>query len=250
MKTRKKLRTATLMIGILLSFTACGQNSKIEEIPNQSLTEEKNIVSLQFKDYILNNNITEIVESKVVEIIERYSVNDADYIIFINEDDKDNLHSGVLTNNKIYDFQTVSILEQTNYSELFSLQEIDLFGKQLVKIQGILGANYSPSNYYYIEKQVPRLFLHSEGHTFEDDLDDDGIQDIVSVVSGGVTTDIDIYKYNDDKLSAANLNEALNAVTVLYNQDDKTFEVYFVDQPNAPKYYELTKEGLKEAIKP
>lgn len=208
--------------------------------------QKQNDISLQFKDYTSDGNFTEISESKIVETIEQYTINDIKYIVFIHENDSNNMHSGVIINDKIYELQKISMMEDKNNNDLFSVNEIDLYDKQLVKIQGVLGSNYAPTNYYYIENQLPQLFLHSEGHTVEVDLDNDGTQEIISIIAEGVTTDIDIYNYNNDNLFVANLNEALNAISVIYNRDSKVFEAYFKDKPNQPKYYKYTKEGLKE----
>jgi hypothetical protein len=134
------------------------------------------------------------------------------------------MHSGVIINDKIYGLQKISMMEDKNNNDLFSVNEIELYDKQLVKIQGVLGSNYAPTNYYYIENQSPQLFLHSEGHTVEVDLDNDGTQEIISIIAEGVTTDIDIY--NNDNLFVTNLNEALNAISVIYNRDSKAFEAY------------------------
>lgn len=242
MKVIKLLGVATLAIGILFSSVACEQKST-EELP---IAEEQNDISLQFKDYTSDDNFNEIDENKIVETIEQYTINDINYIIFVYENDTNNLHSGVIIDNKIYEFQKVSMMEDKNNNDLFSVSEIELYDKQLVKIQGILGANYAPTNYYYIENQSPQLFLHSEGHTVEVDLDNDGTQEIISTITGGVTTEIEIYKYSNGNLFVANLNEALNAISIIYNRDNKVFEAYFKDKPNQPMFYEFTKDGLKE----
>ncbi|WP_313560048.1 hypothetical protein [Ruminiclostridium cellobioparum] len=212
---------------------------------NQPITKESNGILLNFKDVVVENNISCINENKIQKIINQHNVDDNKFIIFIREDDKDDFHSGVVINKKIYDFGKISSQIDKSNLDLDTIEEIDPFGESLIKIQGAMGLNYVLTNYYSIDNNLPKIFLVAEGHTEELDLDEDGIQEIVSSVVAGVTSFIDIYEYNDGKLTVSNLNEELNAVTVIL-KDGKVFEAYFEGLPNQPKQYKYSHKKLIE----
>ncbi|MDF2678544.1 MAG: hypothetical protein K0Q97_2896 [Bacillota bacterium] len=242
MKFIKLVGVATLTFAILITNTACEKSLKIKDISNQPVVEEQ-IVPLQFKDVIIENTINEINENKIQEILKQHNVGDNKFIIFTDKEDTDNFHSGVIIGNKIYDFGIVSMIG--NLDELYSLQELGIYEKHLVKIQGAMGANYAPTNYYLIDNNVPQLFLHTEGHTQELDIDKDGVKEIVTSVPGGVATSIEIYEYNNENFSMVDINENLKALSV-HLEDNNIINVYFNDQQSNSKKFEYTEKELRE----
>lgn len=94
-----------------------------------------------------------------------------------------------------------------------------------------MGANYAQTNYYFIIKNMPQLFLHTEGHTKEIDLDKDGVKEIISSVPGGATSSIEIYEYDNEKFSMVDVNETLNALSV-HLEDNNIITAYFGDLPS------------------
>ncbi|WIV12921.1 hypothetical protein [Proteiniborus sp. MB09-C3] len=245
MKIIKILGLTIVTLAILFTNTACGENSEPENTQNQSAIEEQYIIPLQFKDVVIENNITHINEDKIQEIIKQHNVGDNKFIIFIHKEDKEDFHSGVIINKKIYDFGKVSMLIEKNNSDLYSIEEVKLFGINSVKIQGAMGSNYALTNYYFIDNDLPQTLLRAEGHTEELDLDKDGMQEVVSSVVAGATSFINIYEYDNGKLTVSNLNEALDAITVII-KDGKVFEAYFEYLPNQLKQYEYLHKKLIE----
>lgn len=239
----KLVGVATLTFALIITTVACEQSIKIKDMSNQPVEEEQNIVPLQFKDVNIQNTINEINENKIQEILKQHNVGDNKFIIFINKEDIDYFHSGVIIGNKIYDFGIVSL--NGNVDSLYTLQEIVIYDKHLVKIQGAMGANYAPTNYYLIDNNVPQLFLHTEGHTQELDIDKDGVKEIVATIPGGVTTSIEIYEYNNENFSMVDINETLKALSV-YLEDNNIINVYFNDQQSNSKKFEYTEKGLRE----
>lgn len=245
MKLTKILGVIAISSAVIFTSIACGQGTEAKPIP--PVTQEQKAVPLKFKSVTVENTITSITTNKIHEIIKQYNVGDDKYIIFMEKGDTENLHSGVIINNKIYGFGKVSMMGEKNSTDLYDVKELELYGKKVAKITGTLGANYAPTNYYYVENQPPQILLHSEGHTKEIDLDNDGIEEIISSTPLGVASSTDIYKYDNGSFTFANLNEALNAITVYpTDMDWKVFEAYFKDLPNQPKNYEYTQEGLEE----
>ncbi len=247
MKAKILLGVIAISSVVIFSIIACGQGVKSEAKSIPPITQEQKAISLKFKSVTVEDNTVNISEDVIVKIFKQYEIEGNKYIIFTVKDDTENLHSGVIIDKKIYDFGIVSMMGDKNSTDFYSIEELELYGKQLVKIRGFLGANYATTNYYFIENQVPQVFLHSEGYTKEVDLGGDGIQEIVASTSLGAASFADIYKYENGSFTVTNLNEALNAITVyLAETDGKVFEAYFKDLPNQPKHYEYTKLGLKE----
>lgn len=241
----KLVGVATLTFALVITNTACEQSFEIKDISNHPVVEKQNVVPLQFKDVIIENTINEINENKIQEILKQHNVGDNKFIIFVDKEDTDNFHGGVIIGNKIYDFGIVSMMG--NLDDLYSFQELDIYEKRLVKIQGAMGANYAPTNYYLIDNNVPQLFLHTEGHTQELDIDKDGVKEIVTSVPGGVTTSIEIYEYNNENFSMVDINETLKAVSA-YLEDNSIINVYFNDQQSNSIKYEYTENELREII--
>lgn len=247
MKLKKLLGVVVISSAVIFTTIACGQGAKSEAKYISPVTQEQKTISLKFKPVTVEDNIVSITKDEIIEIFKQYDFGDNKYIIFTKREDTENLHSGVIISKKIYDLGKASIMGDKDNTDLYSVKELELYGKKLVKISSILGANYASTNYYYIDNQVPKLFLHSEGYTRETDLDGDGIQEIVASTSFGVTSSADIYKYENGSFTVTNLNEALNAITVYPTKTDKkVFEAYFKDQTDHIKHYEYIKQGLKE----
>lgn len=243
MKFIKFLGVVTLTFSIIITNTACDQSLKLKDESNQTVVEEQNVIPLQFKDLIIKNTINEINDNKIHEILKQHNIGDNKFIIFIDEEDADNFHIGVIIGEKIYDFGIVSKIGSLD--DLYTLQEIGIYKKHLVKIQGAMGANYAPTNYYLIDNDVPQLFLHTEGHTQELDLDKDGVKEIVASVPGGATTSIEIYEYNNGKFLMVDINETLKAISV-YLEDNNIINAYFKDQKSNSKKFKYTGKELRE----
>ncbi len=238
-----------IIIGTTVIFTnvACERRGIMEDSSAPRETQQQNKISLIFEPVTMEDKIIGIAANEIQEVIQLYNIENNKYFIFIKKEDTKNLHSGVIIDKKAYDFGEVSMIADKNSTNLFSIEELKLYNKQLVKINGSLGANYAPTNYYYIDNQVPKLLLHSEGHTKEVDLNNDGVYEIVALTAFGVASSTDIYQYSNDTFVVVNLNKALDAITVYPKETDwKVFEAYFNNLPNQPKHYKYTQNALKE----
>lgn len=144
------------------------------------------------------------------------------------------ISGSIHVNEKVYLIEDIS-MEGTS-DEFYGIEETEVFGKNAIKIYGILGSNYSVSYYWFYEqKQVENSIIKVEGNTEEIDLDDSGSKEIIT--SLGTVSETSIYLMREDQIFVSNINKSINAQAVYFlNRDARlAFEVYF--GPNEMEYY-------------
>jgi hypothetical protein len=179
----------------------------------------------------------------VKKIFKEYKFNGCQFIIFQKTDDDENAHSGVIINQKIYDFGEVATLFQTNSVKF---DTVNLYGDDLVKIQGSFGAIYAPTRYYAIltngTDKFPYLELNVENYAYtEIDLDGDGQKEVIETSMSSAF----IHKYIQNSFHWADLLADLNAKNVSFDPSKKLFTAYFENE-SKPKYYEYKQGTLIE----
>lgn len=113
-----------------------------------------------------------------------------------------------------------------------------------------MGASYAAYDYYAQIDGVPELIASVTNCPYEADLNNDGVQELISETQG-VFSEVKIYSSNDNKIGCINLNNILKnglgiqSLFVYYNEDLVAFEVYLLDEdgvesalPSYLVYYE------------
>jgi hypothetical protein len=103
----------------------------------------------------------------------------------------------------------------------YAVQNTDALNKNLIKATGYCGANCAVT--YYIDSSTnPTHSLRIYGNTFEKDIDNDRVNEIISTM--GTAAQTSIYKIIDDKVMMADLNKTLHLDAVWYDNKSKKFK--------------------------
>lgn len=218
---KQNIKMTLILMIILILVTACSRNDKT--------------YSLNFTviNYI---KLNEFNESFTEEIIKEAKVNEEITVYLYKDKESNQINGRINMNDKYHNIGEVSMDSMTD--ELYGIKEVQLFGKKAVKIYGILGANYAKSYYWFYKENLENSLISVDGNTTEIDLNNDNQNEIISTT--GTIPETKIYMVKDDKIVTADVNESIGAKSVIYNENENLFEVYF--EANKFEYYVL-KEG-------
>ncbi len=177
-------------------------------------------------------------KGSISKIVKEKDIGNGRVIIF--EKNREYFNAAFERDKKIYDLGAVS---ENFLSDiiLLSINETKIGEKELVRIDGVFGANCAQSNYFMIDGSSPVKFLTLDGNVTEMDLDKDGKTEIVT--SSGTGAQTFIYKCTDENILVADVNKTLgNAIAVIYRNN--YFEAYYKDKANVPMYFKYTKDGF------
>lgn len=164
-------------------------------------------------------------------------------IIYLKKGDIDHLYAALDRNNIVYDLGVAAGYAYDQDDDL-TVTNIMLFQKDVVKIQGAVGAAASKTRYIDLTDGTPKLLLDvDEGHASESDVDHDGQQEIV--VSAGTVPYTSIYRWKDGQIERCQLNEALQAEAVSITEEGAVLGAFGLDQSDIRLYW-LKRDGLKQ----
>lgn len=145
--------------------------------------------------------------------------------MYTKADDSEDLHGGYGGKDGPYDLGPVgSILNSDN--GLNCVRALQLYGKTLIKFQGVFGSHVLRTNYFAIEEGVPKPFLSVDGLTAEMDINGDGKKEIVAELSGTIPS-VSIFEWDGKSLLASSVDKALGADSVEFNHEDGSFRAYY-----------------------
>ncbi|TFB22820.1 hypothetical protein E3U55_06170 [Filobacillus milosensis] len=185
----------------------------IEQLEKQpSVWNERENQPIGQKDFIkLNWTQVDIVNEELPIIEEPESLEKEGPYVFYENDGP--IHGAILHNDRYYDLGKVAMV---NASHTINISEKTLFGEGVIRIDGVLGANYSQSNYYKLGENSVKLILTVDGNLQEVDVDRDGQREIV--VSTGTASETIVYRKQEDYLEKVNINDVLGVQSVIYNE--------------------------------
>lgn len=190
-------------------------------------------ISLSFEPVQTEQRISKISHIDTKHIVKQQSISSGTIIIFTQPNDARNLYGAFKTKNAIYHLGVVGGRSPTT-NQLISITPLHLFGKTLVRIKGVFGANTPLENYFEIRGGKIHPFLRvATGNTSEVDLDNDGTDEIIS--SWGTLTTTYVYKRVRGQFYVANINKALGATAVLLNSQN-IFNVWFTNAKGPIQY--------------
>lgn len=197
--------------------------------------------TLEFKPTDIKSEIKIISEQAIGKITGELLVDDALVFLYEPKINAEEINGGLKINDKYYDVGQISVYQTGNEIEIKNL-----FGKQVIKFSGSLGANYSQAIYIVIEDSKPRVLLQVDGHAIEKDIDMDNEEEVIS--TWGTLANTKIYKSIENSVMVSDINESVNAQVVLYDNNTNVFEIY--KKPNEPRYYTLSNQILTEVKNP
>lgn len=215
-------------------YTPASTHIKITEEDSTKENSVQKVIPLAFEKVDFEQKIEILYKNSIEKVIQEHNAEGSTFFIFNKKNDDFNKYLGVKLD-KLYE------VGQVGYGNFEpQIKSTFLFGKSLIRIDGIVGST-SPVTYYIdMENNVPKIFLYLNGTVNEIDVDSDGNNYIISTVLGST----EIYKAENGQLIYSSLNKTLNAERVHYLGEKNDF--IFVAYSEASGYlkYKLTKEGL------
>ncbi|MCS7463416.1 hypothetical protein N0M98_25245 [Paenibacillus doosanensis] len=205
---------------------------------------EDNVQELQWRTYTSGEELRVMKDGlgqddrivKEVSLITGTSSGKIKVILYERTDDSIYVHAALVKDDTAYDLGAVAALSD----EQVQIQDSFLFRKEVIKIQGAVGAAASMTRYIDIEDGVPKpLLLIDEGHASEYDVDHDGQEEVIA--SSGTIPSLSVYRLKDGRIERCQLNEALQADAVVMTEEGAV-AAYFGQE--RVKLYWLKVEGL------
>lgn len=166
--------------------------------------------------------------------------------IYEKAEDSEDLHGGYGGKDGYYDLGPIgSIINSHN--GLTCVRALQLYGKTLIKFQGVFGSHVLRTNYFAVEEGVPKPFLSVDGLTTEMDVDGDGKKEIVAELSGTIPS-VNIFKWDGKSLLVSSVDKALGADSVGFDREDGSFRAYYKANAGANSdgiAYQYTGNGLE-----
>lgn len=206
-----------LFIIFALILSGCNKNELTDTSIQLDFNPIQSNIELQIVDYD-------------IEIIKEITVGGYKAILFRLNQEGD-IYGGVYIKNEIYSIGSVSM--NLTPDNLLAVAQSDVFGKNLIRFSGILGANYARSVYIEVENSSVKPLIEVDGNIVEVDLDEDGIKEVVTTI--GTIPNISIYRIENNYISVSNINASISAQAVLFNREIRKFRVYF--EPNQSYFY-------------
>ncbi len=197
-------------------------------------TPAQKVIPLAFENLDFEQEMQTLNENSIKEVIKEYHAEGVSLFTFRKKDDDFIIYLGIKAD-KLYE------VDEVGYGNFeVQIKSTFLFGKSLIRVEGIVGSTAPVTYYIYIENSVPRIFLFLSRAVSEIDVDSDGNKDIISSVLGST----EIYKIKNDQLMYSSLNEILNADNVFFLSEEKDLIFVAYPEPSEQIKYKLTKEGL------
>ncbi|WP_372630650.1 hypothetical protein [Cohnella sp.] len=266
-----KLRLLFVAAAILLSGSACnhaaerGNQADAEAIESSEAAHTANAVAappaesghavtegdvpLRWENYSNSDSVRLLAGGlkQAERIVKETSVYAADgfrepkIVVYVRKNDTDNLYGALVNGDKSYDLGAVAGYAYAG-DDPVTVRNLWLFGKEVVKIQGSVGAAASISRYFELVGDVPKpLLTVADGHASEADVDHDGWPEVVS--SSGTSPYTVVYRWRDGRIERCALNDALKAEAVYFNDEGAVTAAFGQDQSQLRLYW-LEEKGL------
>ncbi|HBB29411.1 MAG TPA: hypothetical protein DC000_09230 [Clostridiales bacterium] len=224
---------------IILSVTLIlnGCNDQVNNDNEDTGNKNVNLTFNQIEG--VKNEIALLDASESYNIILNKNIKLGDLFVYML--DKGNvLYGGLKFENKIYSLGVISdALIDKDQLELF---DINVGSMYIFGIQGTYGSHTIERNYFTLEDNMPTKILQISGYAVEKDLDNDGFIEFINTYGTIPTTEI--YIFQDNKVFVSNLNNALNAESVILNKDTLNFEVNFKEEQSEPMLFKYKNKSL------
>ncbi|MBE3595194.1 MAG: hypothetical protein IMX04_09220 [Candidatus Carbobacillus altaicus] len=116
-------------------------------------------------------------------------------VIYAKKGDADHLHAALIRDGIVYDLGPAAGYAY-DQDDALTVNNLMLFQKEVVKVQGAVGATALKRLYIDLTDGIPKLLLTvDEGNASESDVDHDGLPEVV--VSAGTIPHTSIYRWKD-----------------------------------------------------
>ena len=185
-------------------------------------------------------------KSQIGNMMDSADVDGGTAFIYKKADDKEYWHGGYAGKDGFYDLGAVGNI-MNSADDLTYVKVLQLYGKTLIKLQGVFGSHVLSANYFAMEDGVPKPFLSVDGLSTEMDINGDGKKEVVAELSGTIPS-VNIFKSDGNSFSVASVDKALGVESVIFNHEDGSFIAYYKangqDNPDGIAY-QYTVNGLE-----
>ncbi|KUO75496.1 MAG: hypothetical protein APF77_22545 [Clostridia bacterium BRH_c25] len=236
-------------IGIIYAFAAGNVALDIEL--NGKAVDMPAAAPIQFTQVDSKQKIETENKMQIGNMIDSMDVDGGRAYIYEKADDMEDFHAGFAGRDAFYDLGAIGS-RNGSLNELAYVRAFELYGKLIVKFQGVFGSHVTNTSYFTIEQGVPKPFLLTEGITTEMDIDSDGMKEIIAELPGTIPS-VNIFEWDGDSFLTASADEALNAGSIIFNCEDGSFSAYYrfdnTEDTEVIDYY-YTNNGMRLKKKP
>lgn len=194
-------------------------------------------IPLEFKNADIAQSVEMLDKSVIKKIYIEKDISSGKAFIFANSNDKEWLHGGIKINDTYYDLGNVAMNLAEQEMETISINEVDFCNIKLLRIFGVMGANFGQTSYYSFYDGKPSTFVIINGNGIERDIDNDGNKEIISC--SGTSAYTYLYKYEDGYIKQSDINLALNAAAVFFDENTNSFSAYYNDEKIKSKLFKF-----------
>lgn len=210
-----------LILAFLYVLTGCASSNEVQ--PAENPGSQQNAEAANASSFAVAYEPVDALELKqaepslVGELVEIKKLDNAEIAVYRRADDENRLAATLQVGSTRYD------LGEIGYGPMkeFPVETVEVLGVTYLKLVGANGANSPITDYILPNSSGPSL-LRIDAHTVEADVDEDGVKEIVASV--GTAAETTLYKLQDQRIAASNLNELLKAQVVLYDFAGNTFQ--------------------------
>ncbi|MGG1658605.1 hypothetical protein [Brevibacillus sp. NRS-1366] len=232
----RQLRSYICILFLLLVMTGCGDQKPVGSTNSDA---ENGTIPLTYEPVKVDKQVMPLKKEDIQKIVKEVQVDQVKVIAFTKPNESDILlFGGIQIGTNLYEIGDIGA---PVYSDQLQVKTSSLFKQSVIDIGGLCGANCSFQYYLTINNNVPSIFLYLNSPPSIVNLDQDGIEAIITSYGSPNAYETVIYTIQNNQLVSVNLNKALNARSVLYT--DPTFVVQMTDNA-PPQEYKYTKNGL------
>lgn len=220
-------KIAMILIVFLLILTACSQITQYDAV-NETADEDifASTPSMDSPHFDLTYThfgqfepLHEVQPNDQQILLRSEKINDLQFDFYYKNEADTDIYVSMHINTTTYELGQIAYIRM---EDDVTITYVTANSMPLIKVNGYCGANCPISMYVTADTASPAL-LRIEANTVETDVDDDGLPEIVATV--GTAPQTTIYKMENDRIIAANINEIMNAPAVLYDRDKNVFQV-------------------------
>ncbi|MGO4698034.1 hypothetical protein AB4Z50_27500 [Paenibacillus sp. 2TAB26] len=184
--------------GYVLTKEATNELLQIIQEDSQLTEQSEFVMPLAYEYEKVENaqKVAKVDHIQMEQLIKEQNINDGKISIYSKSGDAEQVYGAFESEAGLYELGAVGGMHSQNNDELLSIKELELYGKSLIRIDGVFGANAPIHNYFEMKdgKPIPFLLVDT-GHAEEVDVDGDAIEEVVS--KHGLPLLTFVYKWED-----------------------------------------------------
>ncbi|MGG1637736.1 hypothetical protein [Paenibacillus sp. NRS-1760] len=183
--------------GFTLTKEATNELLQIIQEDSQLTEQSEFVMPLAYEKVQNDQKVAKVDHFQMEQLIKEQNISGGKISINSKSGDVEQVYGAFESEAGLYELGAVGGMHSQNNDELLSIKELELYGKSLIRIDGVFGANAPIHNYFEMKDGSPIPFLLVDtGHAKEVDVDGDAIEEVVS--KHGLPLLTFVYKWEDD----------------------------------------------------